>query len=187
MKKSTYIAVLLFVFFGSFNAHAQLLRFGLKAGPNFADLDGEGLYNTKTKTGFHFGALLQIKAGSNFFIQPEVLYSTQGSKGKIKPSDLKDENINYDYVTVPVVLKYYILSDFLSLEAGPQFAFLVNDDKKLNLDDPTSFDFGVVGGLGADITKHIFLQGRYVVGLTEISSDADVKNRVIQFSVGYKF
>ncbi|GEP52087.1 hypothetical protein FNO01nite_27590 [Flavobacterium noncentrifugens] len=185
MKKSTAIAVLLLVLLGSFNAHAQLFRFGLKAGPNFADLDGEGLYNTKTKTGFHFGALLQIKAGSNFFIQPEVLYSTQGSK--VKLGDLEDEKINYDYVTVPVVLKYYILSDLLSLEAGPQFAFLVNDNKKLDLDDPTSFDFGVVGGLGVDITSHIFVQGRYVVGLTDISSDADVKNRVIQFSVGYKF
>jgi len=182
MKKLILFTALIIT---SFTANAQLLRFGLKAGPNFADLEGDGLYNTKTKTGFHFGALLEIKAGDNLRIQPEVLYSTQGTE--IKSGSLNDDKINYDYVTVPVVFKYYILSDLLSLEAGPQFAFLVNDSNKLSFEDPNSFDFGVVGGLGVDVTKHIFVQGRYVVGLTEVSKDAEVTNRVIQFSVGYKF
>jgi len=186
MKK---LIILAFLIVGSLSANAQLLRFGIKAGPNFSDMDGKD-YDSKTRTGFHFGAVVEIKASPNFSIQPELLYSMQGSK--VKVSNLKDENINYDYVTVPVVLKYYILSDLLSLEAGPQFAFLVNDNaNKFNLGDSNTFDFSVLGGLGIDITKHIFGQARYVVGLTDASKDAivnkDIKNKVIQLSVGYKF
>jgi|SRR6218665_313306 len=180
MKK---ILLFIIVILATYSTNAQVFRFGLKAGPNFSDLDGK--YNSSTKTGFHFGALLEIKTGSNFTIQPEVLYSAQGTK-----VDLSDDNINYDYITVPVVFKYYILSDLLSLEAGPQFGFLVSD----NVDDnghpdqlPKTFDFGIAGGLGVNITKHIFIQGRYVVGLTDASVNADVKNRVVQASVGYKF
>lgn len=182
MKKSIVFTLLILA---TLSANAQV-RFGLKAGPNFSDLDGK--YNSSTKTGFHFGALLEIKPnGSNFAIQPELLYSAQGTK--VKPEVFEDENINYDYVTVPVIIKYYIISDFMNLEFGPQFAFLVSDnvDNDINNPVPESFDFAITGGLGINITKHIFIQGRYVVGLTEASKDAEVKNRVVQASIGYKF
>jgi len=181
MKKLIIFSALIIT---SLTANAQLLRFGLKAGPNFSDMDGKD-YDSKTRVGFHFGAIVEIKASPNFSIQPELLYSTQGAKVDI--GDLKDENIDYDYITVPVVLKYYILSDLLSLEAGPQFAFLVNDKNRFDVSDSNTFDFSVLGGLGIDITKHIFGQARYVVGLTDASSNSEIKNKVIQLSVGYKF
>ena len=77
----------------------------------------------------------------------------------------------------------------MNLEFGPQFAFLVSDNVDNDIDNPVpeSFDFAITGGLGINITKHIFIQGRYVVGLTEASKDAEVKNRVVQASIGYKF
>ena len=61
-------------------------------------------------------------------------------------------------VTVPVLVKYYVLTDILSIDAGPQFAFLVDDNIDTPFSKSQSFDFAVVGGLGLDIGKSLFAQ-----------------------------
>lgn len=162
----------------SMNMHAQILKFGLKGGANFSDLDSD--INSSTLTSYHFGAVAEIKVFQNFSLQPELMYSSQGAK--VEGSD----DFKLDYVTVPVMAKFYLISDRLSLEVGPQFAFLVNDNLEETY-ETESFDFAVAGGLGLNITKHFFTQARYVVGLTEMSRDADIKNKVIQLSLGYTF
>lgn len=176
MKKLFVMAVLLIA--GSSSMNAQGLDFGVKAGANFAKLDGEGISGDNL-TSFHVGALLELNVFENFSIQPEVLYSSQGTK-------IEDEDIKLDYLSVPVLAKFYLISDKLSLEAGPQFSFLVNDDVPETF-ETKSFDFAAVGGLGFNFTENIFVQARYVAGLTDTSKDAKVTNQVIQLSVGLKF
>lgn len=176
MKKIFLIGMFLI---GALSAQAQI-ALGIKAGANFSDT--EGTINTSMRTGFHAGAVLQLKY-NNFAIQPELLYSMQGSK--VTVAGVKD--INLSYVTVPVLVKYYVLTDILSIDAGPQFAFLVDDNIDTPFSKSQSFDFAVVGGLGLDIGKSLFAQAHYVVGLTDASTNASIKNRVIQLSVGYKF
>lgn len=182
MKKIFVIGMFLV---GALSAQAQI-AFGVKAGANFSDT--EGVFDSKMRTGFHAGAVLQLKY-NNFAIQPELLYSMQGSE--ITFANAK-RDIDLSYVTVPVLVKYYVLTDILSIDAGPQFAFLVDD----NLDSTTflkkkDYDFAVVGGLGLDIGKSLFAQAHYVIGLTDASTSAftndAIKNRVFQLSVGYKF
>jgi len=178
MKK---LFVLALFTIGAFSAQAQV-KLGIKGGVNFADLDGT--FNTSMRTGFHAGAVLEIKAFQNFAIQPELLYSMQGAKVSDVFNASKD--YNFSYVTVPVLAKFYLITDVLSIEAGPQFAFLVDDNLE-NTIKTESFDFGAVGGAGLNIGKHLFAQAHYVVGLTEVSTNSDVKNRVIQLSLGYNF
>jgi hypothetical protein len=178
MKKTIVLAFFLII--GMANSNAQVLKFGLKAGVNFANLSGSDADGFDGLTSFHFGAVGEIKVFQNFAIQPEVLYSSQGAK-----SDAFDD-IKYDYITVPVLAKFYLITDKLSLEAGPQFAFLVNDNVDSTFETET-FDFAAVGGLGFNFSKHVFAQARYVVGLTDTTKDADVKNSVIQLSIGYTF
>lgn len=178
MKKSI---LLLAVVFGFGSMNAQMFHFGLKAGANFSNLEGNDISGS-TYTSFHFGAVVELKLLENLSLQPELLYSSQGTK--IDEAGFKD--INYNYFTVPVLAKFYLTSKKLSLEAGPQFSFLVNESVSDQFEGET-FDFGIAGGLGYNITEHIFVQGRYVLGLTEANKDAEVTNRVIQFSVGYKF
>ncbi|WP_291118211.1 porin family protein [Flavobacterium sp. UBA6135] len=163
-------------------SNAQFLKFGLKAGANFASLDGDGVSGLDTYTSFHFGGLVEFKVLENLSIQPEVLYSSQGAK--VNEENIKD--INFNYITVPVLAKIYLISEKLSLEAGPQFSFLMNDNLNDQLESK-SFDFAAVGGLGLQITDNVFVQGRYVLGLTDTTSNAEIKNRVIQVSVGYRF
>ncbi len=179
MRKILIIAV--FFIAGISASQAQAIKFGVKAGANFANLDGDNV-DTSTYTSFHFGALLELNVFQNFSIQPELMYSSQGAKVNEEAFD----KIEYNYVTVPVLAKFYLITDKLSLEAGPQFSFMVNE----NVPDQfrtKSFDFAAVGGLGFNITENFFAQARYVVGLTDTSKDAEVKNKVIQVSLGYRF
>ena len=79
------------------------------------------------------------------------------------------------------------LNNAISLDLGPQASFLLSERKNVNFKESETFEFGAAAGLSLNITKNFFVQGRYVLGLTEASKDADVKNSVVQFSAGFKF
>ncbi len=179
--KNLFFTIIL-ILLNTVNSEAQMLKFGVKAGANFNSLDGDDAKGFDTYTSFHFGALLEVIVFENFAIQPELLYSSQGAK--VSEENVKD--INFSYVTVPVLAKFYLITDKLSLEAGPQFSFLVNENVSDQFESK-SFDFAAVGGLGFNFTENIFAQARYVAGLTDTTKDAEIKNRVIQISVGYRF
>ena len=75
----------------------------------------------------------------------------------------------------------------MSIELGPQASFLLSEKNNFDVKDASTFDFAVVGGLSLNITKNLFLQGRYGLGLTDASRDAEIKNSVVQVSAGLKF
>ena len=177
--KKLILAVIAIVGFST-ASQAQLLKLGIKAGPNFSNFSG-GIseINYKARTSFHVGAVAELSLLENFSIQPELLYSSQGAK----VDGVGDFNL--DYISMPVMAKFYLMTDKLSLEAGPQFSFLVNDPQKAY--DNQDFDFAVAGGLGLNLTKNIFVQARYVVGLSEVSKYAEVKNSTFQLSAGLRF
>lgn len=177
MKRILFISLL--AFFGIGSAQAQSIRFGIKAGANFSNIDAEDI-ETDNMTSWHAGAVLELNVLPNFSIQPEALYSSQGAKVD-GPDDFK-----LDYISVPVLARFYILPDLLSLDAGPQFSFLVNDNLEETF-ETKSFDFAVIGGATVHITDSFFGSARYVIGLTEASEEAKVTNKVIQLSVGYRF
>lgn len=165
---------------GISNSNAQIVQFGVKGGVNFANFNGgvSGI-DYSGRTGFHAGALAEVKILPNFSIQPEALFSSQGA-------DVDGVgDFNLDYISVPVMAKFYLITDRLSLEAGPQFSFLVNEAEESF--DNKSFDFGVAGGLGLNIAGGLFAQARYTIGVTEASKSAEVKNAVFQLSLGYMF
>ena len=183
MKK--LLLVLTGVFFLG-NVNAQEVNFGVKAGVNFANVEGEGT-NLDARTGFHVGITTEISLSDKFSVQPEVIYSAQGAK-------LKDFGTSQlDYLSVPVMAKYFIVKNF-SIEAGPQASFLVNDvfkfddssmeDENLNAE---SLDFGFNFGLGYKFDNGLFAQARYNLGITPIEENPDITNRVFQLSVGYQF
>lgn len=90
------------------------------------------------------------------------------------------------YLSIPVLAKIY-LGKSLSLELGPQASFLMSERKNVNFEDSKTFEFAAVGGLGLNITKNLFVQARYGLGLTEASKNADVKNSTFQVSAGIMF
>lgn len=176
MKKLFLVAS--FLYLGLATVNAQSLKFGAKIGANFSTLDGDG-FNGDNLTSFHVGALAEINILENFSVQPELLYSSQGTK-------IGSEDLKLDYVSVPVLAKFYLISDKLSLEAGPQFSFLISEDVPETFRTKT-FDFAAAGGIGYNLTSFIFVQARYVVGLTDTSRDASVTSKMFQLSAGLRF
>ncbi len=184
MKKIILVAIMLFSI--TTVVQAQSIRFGIKGGANFANQNGDtppAFESKESITSYHAGLVAEVKLFDGFAIQPELLYSTQGATYKNAVEEFKNE---LGYLSIPVVAKIG-LSKSLNLELGPQASFLLSDRKNVNLENPETFEFGVVGGLGLNITKSIFVQARYGLGLTEASKDADIKNSTIQLSAGLMF
>lgn len=180
MKKTLLITVIVLAL--SLKAHAQSVRIGLKAGLNYANVTGSTI-QTDAITSYHAGLVAEIKIFDKFAIQPELLYSTQGASYKTPLEDIKNE---LGYIAIPVMMKIY-LSKSISLELGPQASFLLSEKNNFNATDSNTFDFSVAGGLGLKVTKNLFIQGRYGLGLTEISTNANTKNAVFQLSAGLLF
>ncbi len=162
-----------------------------------------------SRTSFHMGGLVEIPITESFSIQPELLYSSQGSQLK-ESEEFMGERVSYevkyklDYISVPIMAKYYVI-DGLGIEAGPQFGILVSAKGDYEIsglgmsesgtedikDELKKLDIGL--GLGASyrLDMGVFFGARYVLGLTGISDsgdeDATIKNNVFQLSVGYSF
>ena len=180
MKKSILITSFLLLL--SLHGQAQLVKFGLKAGLNYANFTGTEI-QTDAITSYHAGLVAEIKLLDKLALQPELLYSTQGASYENLGEDIINE---LGYLSIPVLVKIY-LSDSFSLELGPQASFLLSEKNKFDARDANTFDFAVAAGLSYKITKNIFVQGRYVLGLTEVTSDAETKNAVVQLSAGLLF
>lgn len=185
MKKIVFIFAMLA---GTFAAQAQGIDFGIKAGANFSnfsgDVDSDGI------TSFHAGAVLELNIVPMFSVQAEGLFSSMGAKYKDNGNvDFLNSarDINLDYISVPVLAKFYVLPDRFSLMAGPQFSFLVNDADDINA---KSTDIAIAGGAELKIIAGLFAQARYNVGVTKVNDDTvvgDIKNSVFQLSLGYMF
>ena len=186
--KKTILSIALFSISTIF-VQAQSIKFGVKAGINYANEIGTNIivngdnYKTDAITSYHAGIVAEIGLFKGLVFQPELLYSTQGSSYKNAIEEFKNE---LGYVSIPAVLKIDLNKSF-SLELGPQASFLLSEKNNFDEKDANTFDFSVVGGLGLKITKSLFVQARYVLGLTEMSEDAKTKNSVVQVSAGILF
>ena len=79
MKRIILLAVVLLA--ASVDMQAQLVKFGLKGGLNYANQNGSDItinsdnYQTDGITSYHVGLVAELKLTDGFSIQPELLYS----------------------------------------------------------------------------------------------------------------
>jgi hypothetical protein len=178
------------------------LAIGIKGGPNFAKINTDGSINEnyKSRTGFHGGAFVLFKA-TKIGIQPEIIFSQQGSKVEINGDNFES---NFSYVNIPIILKLYTVAG-INIQAGPQFGFITNAETPIEdqlnpgsykvqdvKDKMKSSDITVALGLGWDLPFGLTLDARYNLGLSKIYDKApsqqteNAKNQVIQVSLGFK-
>lgn len=177
------------------NTSDKAVSFGVKGGVNFATVTGDDFDSPDARTSFHVGALVEIPVSDMFSVQAEALFSGKGFDYDFEGADGDKAEFQLGYIDVPVLAKVY-LTKGLSIEAGPQISFLVNeeidynpnsDDGDIELDSAESVDFGLAGGLSFQTDMGLFATGRYTYGLSDIYKDVDVHNSVFQIGVGYKF
>ena len=198
MKKILLSAVALMAF--GLTTQAQEIKFGVKAGVNFATLGGD-IEDVSSRTGFHVGAVGEFMLSEQFSIQPELIYSMQGAKAEYNDGLFDvEETAKYDYLNLPIMAKYYLMEG-LSLHAGPQVGFLISSKGEVesdeesfegDIEDVASIDFGLAGGAEYELPIGLFFQARYYAGLSnaydgEGSDDYKETNNVFSVSVGFKF
>jgi hypothetical protein len=197
MKK---ILILIFCVGAVQYAMAQAeVAIGIKGGLNFANINPDQSASTtyNSRTGYHFGAYALFKF-SKIGIQPEVLFSKQGTKVTASTGNL---DANFSYINIPVILKLYTVAG-INLQVGPQIGFVTGGDVKTTLSNGTSStqnakdlingsDWSLAMGLGWDIPFGLSLAARYNLGLSnnkynDIYGNATTfKNQVFQVSVGF--
>ena len=180
-------------------AHAQGIRFGVKAGANLSNLAGD-LTNQdqyKNRWGFHGGVMLNFGIGDIFSIQPEVLYSQKGFRYADQQVTVLNNtyrntgNVRYDYLDVPVLLRIRAAGVFF--EVGPQYSYLMNvsTDRQQtlngsvvstagsgtsNLDNVRRNELGYVGGVGFQASNGFLVGVRYNGAFTDFAKNSSYSN-----------
>lgn len=169
---------------------AQGLTFGIKGGANLGKISGHSFKDEFT-LGYHVGAFVTI-GGKKWAIQPEVLFSQVNTDTSTRFSDVYAfnhiNNIQLKALTIPIMLNYNI-SNLLTLQAGPQFGVILDQNKNLTQNGKDAFksgNFSVAAGLQLNILK-FRVYGRFVGGVTDlrnIEADDTWKVQAIQLGVG---
>jgi hypothetical protein len=197
MKKILVVCLLVAGVLVSKTTLAQVqFSLGIKGGVNFANINVSDPQATwDGKTGFHGGAFALIKVTA-FAIQPELIFSQQGSRVTFNSQDI---NANFSYLNVPIIAKFYLPLG-LNLQLGPQFGFLTSAESDFNpvtgslqttdlKDYYKNSDVSIGMGIGWDLPLKLSIDARYNLGISEINDNASLsqtKNQVFQISVGYK-
>ena len=171
-------------------------RAGIKGGLNVSNLYIDDIHDENARYGFNVGLYGQILSSDFFAIQPELLYSTKGSKAYYE--DFIDQTVKYNlnYLDLPV-LAVFKLGKSAEIHVGPYASYLlsanvsysgdaINGDEEIDKDDLKSYDYGLAGGFGLNFGP---LQAgvRYNYGLVKIADNdqsrlylGDSKNSVAQ-------
>ncbi len=178
------------------SASAQGFKLAVHAGANLNKIDGQS-FDDGFAFGYHLGVAPEIMFAKKWGIQPELMFSQTNTKTTTHFKDIYNPSLNdlrdvkLKYLSIPILLTYRPIKVF-SLQAGPQFSALMNQDKTLLEDGKSAFkqgDFAMVAG-----AQLYFLgfrvYGRYAVGLANIN-DIDQrdkwKSQTIQLGAGFTF
>jgi len=192
-------------------------RFGIKAGANLSEFKIENednattSFSTQNKGGYHGGVFVNIPLSSTFRVQPELVYSMQGSKVSATAPAVPSGTTKYTYdsklgyLNLPIMVQYQTPGGFF-VETGPQIGYLLSAknegtgtnnntgevDIKDNLDKT---DIAWAGGIGYFSRIGLGVSARYNFGLRDINEDnsngssnqGKIKNRVMQFGLFWQF
>lgn len=177
------IFILVITIFSSTLIFAQSRRakdskVGFIGGYVYAEVNGEN-DNAKWNdygSGAYAGAFVDIYIREKFHLQPAVNFA-----------HVNDFNIIY----LPLMLKYLIGGKGFNVQAGTQVTYLLGSREITGTKDQFGWEVGA--GLGIDITKSIFIQGRYTYEVSRRKVDdflglpsQDFKFNNIMIGIGYR-
>jgi hypothetical protein len=207
MKKILVLVAALAVFHFS---NAQLLTFGLRGGVSSSGLQvkesfpvsgGTISYQDGDKVlGWHVGVLARVKI-SNFYVQPEVLFTESGGDIEVSGTGYTTPEIGtikFNNLSIPVLAGVKLGSIF-RVNLGPAFNFPLSQKVSDNIKDLeqnyNSATIGYQAGIGADISI-LMLDLKYEGNLSKLGDsvtipgagtfNTDMKSSQIILSVGIK-
>ena len=155
----------------------------------------------KWRAGLHVGGFVNIPESDKFDLEIGLSYSMLGYNDKIIELDgmgekKLDQKVTSHYLTLPIAEKFYPVDNGFYLELGPQLGILLSKKTTIDggesytpfKDDNRTLDFGILCGVGYVFHNGMFLNARYIHGLTETCKVySGGKNRNVQLSLGYLF
>jgi hypothetical protein len=194
-------------------AFSQTTRFGIRGGLNLTNVKIKATYmgQTASQSGtgiatFHIGGMADIPLSEHFSVQPSLLLDGKGSNfddgsggiSKIRPY----------YLELPILLiaKTELPNTNFSIfgGAGPSVGYGLfgkatsqgQSEDVFSSNGFKRFDFGIDLAAGVELPAGFQFSFHFVPGLVDIGPGSDpstpdlaftVKNKVIQFSIGYFF
>jgi len=169
---------------------------GVLGGLNISNIHVED-EDFKNVTKYGAGAVLDLRLTDNLALHVEPMYLTMGTKQELPGSfqGVAPVTIRLDQsaISVPILLKFDILSDEFRpyVMAGPFISFRLDSELGIETGAGTftgdaknitkGSDFGVAlgGGLSYAIGEtRIFVEGRYALGLVDVSTAGGVQVNV---------
>lgn len=168
---------------------------GVKAGANITKIEGKA-FKDEFRYGYHLGGFMEVRMGNKFILQPEVLFnqfttSVDSSFSTVYHNAFNSSQSTHklNYLSIPILVNYKLIGSFLSLQAGPQFGVLMNNNKNLLQNGGEAFsngDFSMIGGAQVKLGP-IRVNGRYIIGLSnlnDLGNQEKWKNEGFQVSLG---
>ncbi len=207
--KKIFTVLTIMTFMSAAPACAQHL--GFKGGLNFTTLNLSDVEDAESdmRLGYHAGLFFNIPVSETISLQPEVLYSTKGTKTTYENDLLNSEgesNLNLNYIEVPL-LGVLNIGDVAQVNFGPYIAFLstasydvegtflgseYEETEELDQDYFRSVDYGLAAGLALNFNA-LQVGARYSHGLVNVedSNEAetfigDGQNRTVQAYVALR-
>jgi hypothetical protein len=168
----------------------EKMGIGIKVGQNLTSVNSVAV--DRHAASYHGGITAQIGITSKISLVPEILLSQ--TKLSTNPSivalignnALKPETYHLNYLIIPLLVQVKPFP-MLLLQAGPQYGILL-DQKKDGIENAQlafkNGEFAFVGGAKVNLGG-LFVYGRYVVGLQDISELQDqAKWKTTQWQLG---
>ena len=172
------------------------IKIGAKAGANITKVEGKS-FKDEFRYGYHLGGFAEIGLGGRVAIQPEVLFNQYATTVDSSYKEIYQNvfnpayavNVKLNYLSIPILLNYKLVGNFLTLQAGPQFGILIDGDRSLLQNGGDAFkkgEFSMLGGVQLKLAM-LRVSGRYQIGLNninDIDNQDKWKNQGFQVSVG---
>lgn len=133
MKKYLVISIVFLIFSQNIN-HLSAQNIGFKGGLSLSNVYGEDVEDTELRLGFSVGGFVLIDLSEQFFIRPEIFYSSKGFATKITESDSGPEyefsytgksSLSLNYIEIPIQL-VFALNQSINFFTGPYLDFYLN-------------------------------------------------------------
>lgn len=149
-------------------------RFGVKAGVNAGQIQ-TSLTLTNLLWRYNAGMAFEQQFTRNFALASELIYTRQGSRFSSTNGYVSDKYISaFDYVTLPVLLRFRPKGERGFVEAGGQIGYLLSANSYHTSDKDRTFssfqhtnklDAGLTGGVGYRLGPHVVVDFRYYYGM----------------------
>jgi len=220
MKKLLSVSLISLI---GISLNAQKNTVGIRAGvgrstlkTDYADSDFD--FSSKGMITAHVAIFLEHKLNQNFALQAELGFARAG--GRNSWGYQEDEFSDYTIVNaislgklnIPLMAKYYFNEKF-NVNAGVNMAFVVAAESKYRTNGKDGFElylnllsetedikkkvkiFEVNPFLGVEfhLSKKIFIDGRYIFGVSDIAKNSNgegynmLKSSSLQIGIGFKF